>query len=48
MQRMLSYGEWLCVCVCVCVCVCMCTCALVENGGVCVCFEIGENSVYLR
>ena len=30
----------------------MCVCARarshVKNGGVCVCFEIGENSVYLR
>ena len=43
---MLSYGEW--VCVGVCVCACACACSHVENGGVCVCFEIGENSVYLR
>ena len=31
-----------------CVCVYVHVCTHVENGGVCVCFEIGENSVYLR
>ena len=35
-------------CVCVCVCARVRACSHVENGGVCVCFEIGENSVYLR
>ena len=35
-------------CVCVCVCACVHAHSHVENGGLCVCFEIGENSVYLR
>ena len=34
--------------VCVCVCACVRAHSHVENGGLCVCFEIGENSVYLR
>jgi len=41
-------GVCVCVCVCARVCVRVRACSHVENGGVCVCFEIGENSVYLR